>query len=92
MLVKVEVEQEGERVNGTLFNRVQIQKKKNRNLEKFLLSKHEKQRLILSNKPLRQRCGWTWLLSVHRTLLGPLASCFLQQEEQIGYIKLNGTF
>ena len=46
MLVKVEVEQGGERVDGTLFKRVQIQKK-NRNLEKFFLSKHEKQRNLV---------------------------------------------
>ena len=30
-----------------------------------------------------------WLLTVHRTLLDPLASSFLQKEEQIGYVKLN---
>ena len=49
MLVKVEVEQGGERVDGTLFKRVQIQKKKkkNRNLEKYFKSKHEKQRNLV---------------------------------------------
>ena len=56
MLVKVEVEQGGERVDGTLFKSVQIQKKNHRKLEKFFYQSM-KNREILSNKPLRQRCG-----------------------------------
>ena len=56
MLVKVEVEHGGERVDGTLFKRVQIQKKKTGIWRNFFYQ-NMKNREILSNKPLRQRCG-----------------------------------
>ena len=45
MLVKVEVEQGRERVDGTLFKRVY--KKKNQEFGEIFLSKHEKQRNLV---------------------------------------------